>query len=264
MDLVLRTRMALNSTVARRPLVRFRHRGLTRRDVMLAAYPKSGSTWLRFLIAQLATGDDLGFAEMKALIPITGDQPGAPAVLPQGGRLVKTHEAYHRVYHRAVYLVRDVRDVALSYYYHALRQGTYEGSLDAFLPRFLEGKLDGYRAWDVHVASWLDSPLQERGDLAVVRYEDLKADPAATLKRAADFLGLPAAPSALETAVQRSALDVLKAKEQATDVLKVQRTDIPVVRKGGSGGWRAVFTDAQQAAFAARLGPTLERLGYPL
>ena len=43
-------------------------------------------------------------------------------VLPNGGRLIKTHEQYRSQYKRAIYLMRDLRDVMLSNWAPAVAQ----------------------------------------------------------------------------------------------------------------------------------------------
>lgn len=122
-------RRRLQRSFVRRLWTGVRHRTLGSADVPVAAYPKSGSTWLRFLLAEAVTGRTADFQSVGDVIPYVGKQRGAPHVLPSGGRLVKTHEPYRPEYRTSVYLVRDIRDVVVSYYYMYRWLRYYRGTL---------------------------------------------------------------------------------------------------------------------------------------
>jgi hypothetical protein len=261
-SLALRTRLLLRRTRLRELWVRHQHRHVRPDDVLLAAYPKSGSTWLRLVVGQLLVGEELDFDRTKTLVPIVGQDASAAARLPGGGRLLKTHERYRPVYRKAINLVRDVRDIAISYYYHQLRQALFVGGQAEFLEDFLAAKIDGYGRWDAHVLSWIDSPLARGGGLCLVRYEDLKADPAPVLRAIGDFLGVPFDDGAIAAAIEANTVGRMRQKERASTVLQVRRKDIPVVRAGKAHAWRTQLTPEQQALFLDRMGGALARLGY--
>ena len=52
-----------------------------------------------------------------------GRHRSSAASLPGGGRLIKTHEPYNHRYSRSIHLVRDPRDVAISYWSFMQRIG---------------------------------------------------------------------------------------------------------------------------------------------
>ena len=89
-------------------------------DVFLVSFPKSGNTWTRFLIANLAHPEQpASFANLYELVP---DPEGTPKRIfdriPRP-RIIKSHECFDPRYPRVIYIVRDPRDVALSqYHYH--------------------------------------------------------------------------------------------------------------------------------------------------
>jgi hypothetical protein len=238
------------------------HRGLAENDLFLAAYPKSGSTWLRFLVGGILVGEDIGFDRAKSVIPIVGHHRDAPDLLPGGGRILKTHEKYRPIYRRAVLLVRDPRDTAISYYYHQLRQEQFAGSFEKFLSLFVAGKL-AYGCWYSHLLSWIDSPLAPTGNLLVVKYEDLKHDPFRQLGAVLEFMGINLPAERITGAIEGNTLSEMRKKEKSATVLKVRRTDIPVVREGKAQGWRAQLTRGQNELVAQRdRAGLLERLGY--
>jgi hypothetical protein len=251
----------------RRPLVMFRHRGVSPRDVFLASYPRSGSTWLRFMLASLLE-HEADFDNIPRIIPPIGRQSEALAHLPDGGRLIKTHERrdfpHGRRCRRAVYLLRDGRDVAVSYFYWVQRAGTFSGSFLDFLHLFLTGPLDGYGPWQVHVRSWLDSPLIASQRLLMVRYEDLLQAPDQTLGHITEFLGIPVGAAQIREAVEAQGFQQMRKREHESEKLKAvaARTGIPVVRSGRSGDWKDHFGEDERALFSLHAGPVLEQFGY--
>lgn len=123
---------------------------------MLASYPRSGNSWTKLMLAELLVGSaKIDGRSKEWFVPMVGQHRGAPGVLPNGGRLIKTHEPYNKAYARAIYLVRDVRDVVVSFRTLRTMEGFSEESFDDFLSRFAVGAIGGYGTWQEHVASWL-------------------------------------------------------------------------------------------------------------
>ncbi len=262
----------------RAPLAWLKHRGLSSKDVFLASYERSGSTWLRFVLLEILTHNSAGFDCVNDFIPEMGRHREVAPVLPGGGRLIKTHEPYRRQYKRAVYLVRDLRDVLLSNYarndeagfaaYFADGKG-----FDGYLECFLKGKTTHFGSWQDHVRSWVDSPLAKNGDLLVIRYEDMRRNTEETLANILEFLGVQADREAIRRAVANNSLDRMREKEDhskrngtAKGLLKMHKSDREdgrFVRSGAVGGWRAKLNDAQVQLIQDYAGEALSRMGYP-
>ena len=251
----------------RRPLVALRHRGISRHDVFLASYPRSGSTWMRFMLVE-TLGHQSDYENIREMIPPVGRQSKALARLPDGGRVIKSHERrefpHGRRCHRAIYLLRDGRDVAVSYYIFMRRNGTYAGSLSEFIPLFVSGHIDGYGPWQAHVSSWLDSAPARSGDLHVVKYEDLLADPLRSLSATLDYLGVRVDDASLRDAVEANRFDRMRRRSSRSPRVRATavRGDIPIVRKGTAGDWRNHFSEADRETFSRHAGRQLERCGY--
>ena len=259
-----RLRHRASKSFFRTPLIWLRHRGLDPADVFLASYPRSGNTWLRFQLVEILAGRSAEFDNVNRLIPEMGIHGKTPALLPGGGRLIKTHEPYRRNYTRAVYVYRDVRDVLLSMYSRETELKLIHMELDTFLPLFLEGRASGFGAWQDHIHSWLDCPLGRRGDLCVIRFEEMRNHPAGALAEITDFLGVKADRGVIEAAVANNSLDAMKEKEKRSQNLPKSKTEEGrFVRKGAVGGWRSRLTEEQVALVDRYAGPMLARLGYP-
>jgi hypothetical protein len=236
---------------------RHRHRGLGPADALLASFPRSGNTWLLFMLAELLTGDEVDFMEAITAVPLIGRHRGAPALLPGGGRLIKTHEAYRRTpVRRAVYLVRDVRDVVPSYHRLGAANGLPSPSFDTFVTRFADGTAGGVGSWQDHVASWLDA-AGDGADVLLVRYERMVDDTAGELRRVVDHLGLDVPDDALQRVVANNSATRMRGRRGPLPADLVASS----VATATYGGWQAAYTPGQLARLAPAV-PMMRRLGY--
>ena len=260
MSILRRIRRAVTKTSVRVPAVWARHRALNTTDVFIASYPRSGSTWLRFLLLEVLTGESSGFPKVNELIPDVGKHQKAPPLLPDGGRLIKTHEALRPEYKKAVYLVRDARDVVLSEYAYQAALGLVGCNFDNYLLRFLRGKVNGHGSWQSHVISWLDASLDESHNIRVVKFEDLRRDSPGTTGQILDFLGLRVEPEAIEQAIANNSVRHMREKERVTPQKASKRGRF--IRNGSAGGWRERLSGAQVRVIQQYAGRALSRLGY--
>jgi len=247
--------------ILRPPLVAARHRGLRASDVFIAEYPKSGSTWLTFMLGELLFGQPMDFEVAPQMSPGVGSHRAAPVAVAPDGRLLRTHERYRGEYRRGIYVVRHVADVAVSYYNHLLLQKVRRIEFKDFLQLLLRGRIDGYGSWADHVNGWLDAPVST---VHVVRYEDLHRDPHSTLIATCRFLGREFGHDAVDAAVTGNALDRMRKKESAArhTVLRNRQDGRFFVRRGAVGDSN-LWLDREDFAIVERYaGGALRRLGY--
>lgn len=257
-------RSKLAKSPLHRPVAWFRHRGLNSRDVFLASYPRSGNTWLRFVLSELLTGTSIDFDNVDRFIPEMKWHHSAVPILPGPGRLIKTHEHYRKEYKRAIYIVRDARDVALSAYARSGQIGIVDQDFDAYLRSFLKGHANPYGAWDRHLRSWLDGPLAREGKLLVIKFEDLRRDPETAVSQMVEFVGVPMDLEKIRAALSNNSVDRMRIKEEKSRKLFRSTTENGrFVRKGAIQGWRTVLTPAQLQMFDQYAGPELSRMRYP-
>ena len=264
MSFLRRTGYRLSKTALRPPLIWLRHRGLDPADVVLASYPRSGNTWCRFLLGEILSDRKTGFDSIDKTVPQVGFHQIALPLLPGRGRLIKTHEQYRKEYAKAVYLVRDVRDVVLSYYDRGKYLGVFDHiAFDAFLPMFLQGETNTVGSWPSHVRAWLESPLAQSGKLLVIKFEDMRQHTEATLGRILEFLAVPVDTLRIRNAIAANSVAGMKVKEDRSRVLpKSPDESGRFVRNGAVGGWQARLTFEQVALVERYAGAELERLGY--
>lgn len=239
-------------------------------DVFVVSYPRSGNTWTRFLIANLIYQDDpVTFANVEQRIPdIYTSSKRHLKKLPRP-RMIKTHEYFDPRYKKVVYIVRDPRDVALSYYhFHIKFRRIEEGyPIDEYIPRFMAAEFDPYGSWAENVASWLITRM-DSGNFLLLRYEDMLENPQQELNKAATFLGMQSTLEQLERAITLSSADKMQALERAQGknwaTTKKTRQDKPFVRAARSGEWQSGLSELSVAAIEAAWGPWMNLLGYRL
>jgi hypothetical protein len=219
---------------------------------------------LRFLLAEAITSVPSSFDNIQMTIPDIGVHSHAKSVFPDGGRLIKTHELQRTKYRRAIYVIRDVRDVLLSNFGRETAMDAIPRvSLDDFVPLFMQGKMSRWGAWQVHVADWLDSPIARRGDLHVIRFEEMRADLYGTIIRALEFLGLEANSDAIQSAIVNNSLERMRAKEDNARTLPhTTEKHGRWIGQGAVYGWRQRLTPKQVGIVHAYAGEMLDRLGY--
>ena len=249
----------------RGPIIWLRHRGLDANDVFIASYPRSGNTWLRFLLTKILTSQSAGFDNVNQVIAEIGIHQNARMLLPGTGRLIKTHELYRPGYKRAIYLLRDVRDVLLSEYSRAKELGlVWWTDFDGYTSDFLRGTVNGFGPWHEHIPCWLDSPLAKRGDMLVIQFEDMRRNPQEKLEQVLDFLGFQVQPDTIAEAIADNTLEQMRARENRAQKLhKAEREEGRFVRRGAVMGWRDKLTEPQLELIENYAGPTMARLGYP-
>jgi hypothetical protein len=239
-------------------------------DTFVVSYPKSGNTWVRFLLANLIHPDEtVGFANINQLLPAPGvSSKRFLRNLPRP-RILKSHEPFDARFRKVIYLVRDPRDVAVSEYHFDLKKRYIEPdvTLEQFVDRFIKGTTSSYGSWWEHTASWIAARHGNPAFL-LVRYEDLLSEPIAGTGKIAEFLGIQASPERLEAAVQRSSADRMrKLEKQQADQwtgTKNTRKEIPFVRAAKSGGWKDSLPQHCVREIEIAWAPLLNFLGYPL
>jgi hypothetical protein len=265
--------------------------------VWLASYPKSGNTWVRaFLHNYIVNAEtphsinslvDFSVAECAAAfygpdaagLSTEQVQKLRPAVHEQLTRLhadlvfVKTHNA-HLAMHGipfctpactagAVYIIRDPRDVALSYAAFARR------SVDEIIDFMADSKaanatdtnqvFEHLSSWSAHAVSWVASSPR-----LLVRYEDLLGEPERYFARIIRFLGTGEVEAdRLKRAIAFSGFDVLAGQEAAEGYRAAGGADI-FFRAGKAAQWREALTVGQIARIEAAHGEVMQKFGYAL
>lgn len=269
--------------------------------VWLASYPKSGNTWMRAFLhnLMLATGsphdinrlDELtggdvdpalyaGIAGQPAdsltveqAIGLRGRVQQSLAAAASGSRFVKTHSALLHVYGAdtidmsvtagAIYIVRDPRDVVLSFAHHLgesherivelmATDNAHTDASASMMP-------DVIGSWSQHVESWT---AQSSPGLHVVRYEDMLRDTQKCFAGVTRFLGLDVPPPRLNAALRNSSFKALAEQERKRGFRERSGHADRFFRKGVAGAWRRELAPELARAVAQRHRVQMQRFGY--
>ncbi|HEX9941430.1 MAG TPA: sulfotransferase domain-containing protein [Thermoanaerobaculia bacterium] len=147
-------------------------------DVFVVSFPKSGTTLMQMVLYQLTTSGEMDFPHIESVSPWfeVNVLRGNPQVLEvPSPRIFKSHLRYELLPRgaRYIYLARDVRDVAVSAYYHSRLVSGQDLDLTWYLDRFLAGRTL-FGSWFKHLESWW--PHRNNPNVLFLRFEDVVAD----------------------------------------------------------------------------------------
>lgn len=166
------------------------------------------------------------------------------------------------------YLVRDPRDVAVSWAHH------YGLSVDRSIARMGDAepsKADEARgmglqfpqwmgSWSDHCRSWIG---RDKPNTLMLRYEDRLADPFGSLRAALAHARIDASDDVVAAAVTDTKFERLQEMESETGFRERFRYSTqPFFRSARAGGWREVLTKQQVARIENDHGAMMVQLGY--
>jgi hypothetical protein len=214
---------------------------------------------------------NVSFTNIEKLIPDTSSQSNRALKATPRPRIIKTHQYFDHRYPRLIYIVRDPRDVALSYYdfQRKYMQIPDDYPLDRYVDDFVAGRLISadWGSWKENVASWIYT-RGKRDSLLLLRYEDIMSDTAKELGRIAAFFNIPPDPERIQLAIERSSADRMRQLEKLEEdkwvATKNRRKDIPFVRVAKSGGWKTSLPESCVHQIESAWGELMTTLGYEL
>ena len=215
----------------------------------ILSFPKCGRTWLRVMLMKAIAGHyDLQIRNYIYMRQLSNQEPNVPRIsvmhddLPHRKRAEELESSKKR-FRRAsvIFLVRDPRDVIVSWYFHKSRRSQeYHGTLSDFIHEpvgSFDTVLRYYNIWDQN------RELPER--FLLVRYEELSTDPYGELRRILNFLNLQEiSDEAVEEAIRFAGFDNMQQMEQNRKFRSGRLQPVSVadpesykVRRGRVGGY---------------------------
>jgi len=234
-------------------------------DVHLVSFPKSGNTWLRYLIAYAIWPclERINLADMAAYVPSVNlpldimemlDKEAPCNHLPH--RIIKNHAPYSSRLHarNIIYLVRDGRDAIVSYWHFCNERDGTDNTLSQFLANSHQ-----YGPWRDHMTNWMEAEVDRR---LLIRYEDLIRDPQPTLESVLDFLGITHNTQDVRNAIDKSSFKKLREIEEDRGLGLDQLETVKFFRKGKIGSWEEEFGEGDLERFNKHHGGALPKYGY--
>lgn len=269
-----------------------------RRIFWLASYPKSGNTWVRAFLSAYENGD----LDINNMTRVIGDlhsyfyQVTSPTPLDQSGfgqylctrlaalshisalqrdnpLILKTHCANAvidrvpmiplQVTKGVVYLVRDPRDVAVSFSEHmgiAIDEAIDKMADPCSGVVTPEHLVHMTSSWSENVMGYL---TEKEFRVTLVRYEDLLSDPQGQFKRILDAVGIPFDDFKLHRALDLANLRSLKKQEDERGFGEKKNQE-RFFNRGTAGHWRDLLSKEQVTRIERDHGEVMQSLGYDL
>ncbi len=275
--------------IRRRYLSRLELAKARRAQLLIIGHPKSGNTWLKVMISRLfQVRYDLPASRLINTDELALKHPEIPRLAASNGyysyegvigeALVPNAPDSELRHKPVLFIARHPCDIAVSWFFQfTKRQSRHKQEL---INHFIDHPIDRrtIEMWDFVRHSDIGLPFLvdylntwerniaslERG--MVLRYEDLRAQPAEYLRRVVDFMGIGFSDEEIEEAVRFGSFENLRSLETKgffrQGGLTLRNPDDPntfKVRRGKVGGYRDYFTTEQaeelEEIVRARLSP---------
>jgi len=211
--------------------------------------PKSGTVWLIAMLEEL-----LGVSAEKQI------------ALSHVGEIERDWLKENN--HGAVALVRDLRDVVVSWFYHVRRTDLQFGyasprypTVEDFYRSYFVGLIcDAERYYRGDFESWLN--FAGANNFPIVRYEDLVADTRCELDRIANFWRLKISPERGGEVAENYTFGAMKDTVSGREGFVAEALKTGHMRRGEPGSWRDEMPERIAMDIDRRFGAYQERLGY--
>jgi hypothetical protein len=235
-------------------------------DVFLVTYPKSGTTWMGFLFANILHGMRSPSLNLRTYLKYV---PDINKLYYDNGDLSKysntpdprffsTHATYDSAFPRVIYVMRDPRDVMVSYWYHTKLMSP---SFNLSLEDFMVSDNQWPNLWHEHVKEWV---LDKHKSVFVVKYEDLMADTFAATKKLLEFIDYPFDEQLVQHAIEVSKFEKMKSLEEKYGSGQHADSVKGFIRKGKSGSWRDEINPDVLAGLEKKFGSVMKAVGYEI
>jgi hypothetical protein len=173
-------------------------------------------------------------------------------------RFFLAHARYDANFPKVVYMVRDARDVMVSFWhYQKLLKKDFSQTLEEYVASDAHWPCE----WDEHVESWLMP--RRHPNLMVVRYEQMHADPAGVLRSVVAFAGIAVDDARITRAVEESRFEKMREAEEKFGVHGAAGDARErFVRKGVCGSWREEMSAAAREILEGKYGAVMREVGY--
>jgi len=224
------------------------------RNRFIVSYPRSGSTWLRYLLTSIVyPNEELTVDNVDRLAPDIHEMGKWNELGVKNPFIIKSHFRDNVDYENSyiIYLYRDFRDVAVSYYFFREEQEDFHDYLTNLVMNGMQ-----FGKWENHIDYWLfggENPYY----FYSVSYEKLYNDTRFELKSIARFLGLDASIDVITEAIKRCKFGKMR-RIAERDGLKERFLGY----RGRPGRWKEMFTTEDLDYVWYKYKYFLKHLGY--
>ncbi len=249
----------------------------TKHDVIVSTYPKSGTTWMMQMAHQISF---LGEGDFKhqydvvhwpdKLVPIEDnieiDDMSVVEASPSSMRVIKSHLETDFIPYapeaKYISVIRDPKDLLVS---AAMFENGFNKMLfgdivpiDSFVDSFLSNSFI-YQPWHEFIHSWW--AINDRDNVLVVTYEEMKADANAMIQRVSDLMGVSLTEEQSAKVLDKTSFKYMKDNEDKFAQPAWEEGFVPLLRSGQSGNAKELLTLEQQQRIDRHFLDALKKIG---
>jgi Sulfotransferase domain len=244
-------------------------------DVFLVGHPKSGNTWLAYMLAaamEKKFGKKVTMANVREFIPAchANDRRIASYAQFPDPRIFRNEgPLYPELYPKTIYLVRDPRAVLVSYYHHCVHDtGDFDWPFKDFVDEMLaHGHVRDIERhlvrWDTQVLQWLER--SKLLSVKIVKYEDMIEDREEVLRDIMKFIGLVCDEKDIALAVERGSFENMRKEEELYGAEPYSGTKGErgyYVRRGKVDGWKDEISPELVKRIETEFSEAMKKVGY--
>jgi hypothetical protein len=242
---------------------------IKKETIYIVSYPKSGNTWMRFIIGNYLTDCDMDFSNFHKVIPDIHKNPEDIANVKFNPIFIKSHFPYREEYKKVIYIFRDGRDVSVSYYHHLLgkkRIPEQTSFNEYFYNYFITGRVH-FGDWGDHIKSWLIESESKKG-IFYTSYERFQEDIFKEMCNVLKFSNMDIKDDRLLRAINCSSKENMMNDEKNNRNNSIvfkntnSESDYKFIRKGIIGDWKEYYDKKMNQVFCEKYGKILNDLGY--
>ncbi|XP_059607715.1 sulfotransferase 1 family member D1-like [Phlebotomus argentipes] len=239
-------------------------------DVWVITYPKCGTTWSQEMVWMLCNNLDYEGAKRKLTerFPyieigclLSRDIPDLDQIeilenMPSP-RFIKSHLPAHllppqiwTVKPKIVYVARNAKDTAISWYHHYVNYQHYKHTFDDFMEVFLNDMAD-FSPYHSHIIDFWN--MRHEKNILFLTFEDMKANHPAVIEKTAAFFGKTYTKQQIDRLAdhlsfakfsKNSAVNMEAILQLVQDSLNVKMPDpsFTIARKGAVGSHKEEMT----------------------
>jgi len=252
---------------------------MVKKNILIVGYPKSGTTWLSRLVAELIKcpiQGDWGFNNASSLYKEGEDRVSSFQCYKSHHTFNELHNASNQNIYKIIYIIRDPRDIVISGAHYFL----FSHPLILFLKKinlpfgiyflkkaytfFLKKKkkkrimIKAVLFGDYKINEWLKTPWKDHyqgysnNNILFIHYENALNHTESVSKKIMDYLEIPVKHSHIKESVKKHSFNIQKQKINAQSNSPLKK----LVRKGTYGYWKNDFTEKEKELFKNTLKQT--------
>ncbi len=255
---------------------------MLKKNIIIAGYPKSGTTWASRLIAELAScplQGDWGYDHIHTLY-----EEGKSRKSPYD--CYKTHYNFDaiptksdRPVYKIIHIIRDPRDIVISgsnYFVFSNFMDKILRKLGFSLNQASRGSLSFHKKkekmiqavlyGDYKINKWLSSTWEDyvstfkNKKVLAINYENLLVNPRVECVKIAAYLNLDVDDKHIDYCIKKQSFQNRKKEIPSKD----NTTFNNLLNQGKMGYWKTQFSDLEKQLFTKQLSSSLIEMGYEI